>query len=102
MLQMCFDFFSDSVGGITQGTTLTECIPTNEDFRRCFHKLGKRILSDDNVGELMCHRNANPVLQVLLLVSHKVDSKLCLQACKIIISKGKLLQEDGASIPTDR
>ena len=61
------------------------------------------IQEDINFGELLCHRNASPVLQVLLLATSKVSESNHQVLYSAIVSRGKVLDipESGCGIEDD-
>lgn len=64
-------------------------------FKKCFKKYIQVIQEDINFGELLCHRNASPVLQVLLLATSKVSEDHFASLYEAIVSRGKLLELSG-------
>jgi len=72
-------------------------------FKKCFKKYVQVILDDINFGELLCHRNASPVLQVMLLASSKVSEANYQLLYEAIVSRGKILEleESGAGVEED-
>jgi len=60
-------------------------------YKKCFKKFVQVIQEDINFGELLCHRNASPVLQVLLLATSKVSEANFLTLYESIVSRGKLM-----------
>ena len=65
---------------------------TPESFKKILHKIGKEILKDDNFGELLCHRNASPIIQTTLLTLKENDLKLSSKICNLVVQKSKLLE----------
>ena len=65
---------------------------TPESFKKTLRKIGKEILKDDNFGELLCHRNASPIIQTTLLTLKENDLKLCSKICNLVVQKSKLLE----------
>ena len=66
--------------------------PTPESFKKTLHRIGKEILKDDNFGELLCHRNASPIIQTTLLTLKENDLKLCSKICFLVVEKSRLLE----------
>jgi len=64
-------------------------------FHKCFKKYVQVIQDDINFGELLCHRNASPVLQVLLLATSKVTETHFESLYEAIVSRGKLMELNG-------
>jgi len=73
-------------------------------FKKCFKKYIEVIQDDINFGELLCHRNASPVLQVLLHTTALVSEKNFLSLYKSIVTRGKLLEppQDGGGLEDDK
>ncbi len=69
-----------------------EPIKVPESFHKTLRKLAKKILEDDNFGELLCHRNASPVIQTLLLGLKDNAPKMCNKLCSLIIEKSRILE----------
>jgi len=63
-------------------------------FLKQLNKMVDEIIEDDNFGELLCHRNASPVLQVVLLAASKVSSKRYDGATKEILARANVLNVD--------
>jgi len=61
-------------------------------FKKCFKKYVQVIREDINFGELLCHRNGSPVLQVLLLATSKVSEAHFVELYESIVSRGKLME----------
>jgi len=72
-------------------------------FKKCFKKYIQVISDDINFGELLCHRNASPVLQVMLLATSKVSELNHQLLYSAIVSRGKVLEleESGDGIEED-
>jgi len=72
-------------------------------FKKCFKKYVHVIQDDINFGELLCHRNASPVLQVLLLATSHVSEPNYQTLYSAIVSRGKLFEvpQSGGGIEDD-
>eukprot|EP00794_Sanderia_malayensis_P019153 gene19153-21073_t len=70
-----------------------------EDFKKTLRKLTTQILADDNFGELLCHRNASPVIQTLMLGLKENHPDLCNKLCDLIIQKSKILEWNASVDP---
>ena len=67
--------------------------PVPDSFTKKLHKLTKRITKDYNFGELLCHKNASVVIQILLLALKENEKRSCERLCNMILEKSKLLQQ---------
>ena len=63
----------------------------SREFKKSFNKFAKVIQEDDNFGELLCHRTASPVLQVLLIVSSKISKKKFQSLNQVIVDRARIM-----------
>ena len=61
-----------------------------ESFLKMYRKFYKTIIDDDNFGELLCHRTASPVLQVLVITLHKISSEKFASVTELIVKKARI------------
>ncbi|XP_002155246.4 uncharacterized protein LOC100201308 isoform X1 [Hydra vulgaris] len=59
-------------------------------LKKSFTYFFKAITEDDNFGELLCHRMASPVLQVLLLVTSKTNTEQLHILSQLIASRSQI------------
>ena len=61
-----------------------------ESFLKMYRKYFKTVIDDDNFGELLCHRTASPVLQVLVITLHKISSEKFASVTELIVKKARI------------
>ena len=61
-----------------------------ESFMKMYKKFLKVIKDDDNFGELLCHRTASPVLQVLVITLHRVSKEKFASVTQLIVKKARI------------
>lgn len=61
-----------------------------ESFLKMYRKFYKTIIDDDNFGELLCHRTASPVLQVLVITLHKISNEKFASVTELIVKKARI------------
>jgi len=68
-----------------------------ESFMKMYKKYLKVIKDDDNFGELLCHRTASPVLQVLVITLHRVSKEKFASVTQLIVKKARIeIQENNS------
>lgn len=80
--------------------TLKDSVTTSEVpelFTKMYKKFLKTIKDDDNFGELLCHRTASPVLQVLVITLQKVSSEKFASMTQLIVNKARIEMSDHQS-----
>jgi len=72
-------------------------IEVPESFMKMYKKYLKVIKDDDNFGELLCHRTASPVLQVLVITLHRVSKEKFASVTQLIVKKARIeIQENNS------
>ena len=61
-----------------------------ESFLKMYRKYYKSIIDDDNFGELLCHRTASPVLQVLVITLQKISAEKFASVTELIAKKARI------------
>ena len=59
------------------------------------------MIEDDNFGELLCHRNASPVLQVLLMASSHITKKKYVALSNQILQRAQMIGNEQLQIEED-
>ena len=59
------------------------------------------MIEDDNFGELLCHRNASPVLQVLLIASSHITKKKYVALSNQILQRAQMIGNEQLQIGED-
>lgn len=59
------------------------------------------MIEDDNFGELLCHRNASPVLQVLLIATGHITKKKYVALSNQILQRAQMIGNEQLQIEED-
>lgn len=76
---------------LLSGAVSTTSVP--EKFVKSFKRFSRVIQEDDNFGELLCHRTASPVLQVLLYVIKEINKTKYASLCHLVVTRAGILSQ---------
>lgn len=76
---------------LLSGAVSTTSVP--ENFVKSFKRFSRVIQEDDNFGELLCHRTASPVLQVLLYVIKEINKTKYASLCHLVVTRAGILSQ---------